>query len=155
MAPVGDGGRSPSDGIPDDGPDIRLNRDDRDDFRDELATVYTTEAAASTVLNQIDFPLAYRPVLQGSNPEQWWSQIFSDLNAGTIEGAPYRRLLRTARRRFPGNAVFQRLAAAYLDNQHGDAGNPDNEASAAATENGVESAEAEEGPAQSCHIRTS
>ncbi len=104
------------------------------------------------MLNQIDFPLAYRPVLQGSNPEQWWSQIFSDLNAGTIAGAPYRRLLRTARRRFPGNAVFQRLAAAYLDNQHGDAGNPDNEASAAATENGVESAEAEEGPAQSCHV---
>ncbi len=152
MAPVGDGGRSPSDGIPDDGPDIRLSRDDRADFRDELATVYTTEAAASTVLNQIDFPLAYRPVLQGSNPEQWWSEIFHEFNAGTLAGAPYRRLLRTARRRFPGNAVFQRLAAAYLDNQHVDAGDRDNEASVSATENGAEPAEAEVGPAQSCHV---
>ncbi len=152
MAPVGDGGRSPSDGIPDGDPDIRLSRDDRDDFRDELATVYTTEAAASTVLNQIDFPLAYRPALQGSNPEQWWSQIFSDLNAGIMAGGPYRRLLRTARRRFPGNAVFQRLATVYLDNQHVDAGNLDDGTSVSATENGLEPAEVEVGSAQSCHV---
>ncbi|WP_239405964.1 toll/interleukin-1 receptor domain-containing protein [Frankia sp. Cj3] len=120
MAPVGgsgDAGGPSDDGRSGDGPDIRLSRDDRDDFREELAAAYRTESAAAIVLNQIDFPLAYRPVLQGSNPEQWWSQIFFELDAGTIGGAPYRRLLRTAGRRFPGNAVFQRLVAVYLDNR--------------------------------------
>ncbi|WP_250291355.1 effector-associated domain EAD1-containing protein [Frankia sp. CiP1_Cm_nod1] len=114
MAPVagGDVGM-----VAGDDPDIRLSRDDRDDFRDELAAVYTTEGAASIVLSQIDFPLAYRPVLLGGNPEQWWSQIFVELSAGTVEGTPYRRLLRTARRRFPGNPVFRRLDVAYLGSQ--------------------------------------
>ncbi|WP_239314050.1 toll/interleukin-1 receptor domain-containing protein, partial [Frankia sp. Cj3] len=53
--------------------------------------------------------------LQGGNPEQWWTQIFFELDAGTVVDAPYRRLLRTAGRRFPGNAVFQRLAVRYLN----------------------------------------
>ncbi|WP_239382141.1 effector-associated domain EAD1-containing protein [Frankia sp. CIT1] len=75
VAPVGDA-------------DIRLSRDDRDDFREELAAVYRTESAAALVLSQIDFPLAYRPVLQGGNPEQWWSQIFFELDAGTVVDAP-------------------------------------------------------------------
>ncbi len=154
VAPVGDA-------------DIPLSRDDRDDLREGLAAVYTTESAAAIILNQIDFPLAYRPVLQGGNPEQWWSQIFFELNAGTIVGAPYRRLLRTASRRFPGNPVFQQLAASYLAADaapdavaangagapiEADAVRPTTTEGAAEQPAGAADEETEEGPAQSCHV---
>ncbi|WP_250286727.1 toll/interleukin-1 receptor domain-containing protein [Frankia sp. CiP1_Cm_nod2] len=110
MTPVADGDAG---GLPDDGPDISLSRSDRDEFLTVIATVFPPGGAAAIVLDEIGFPRVRIPAREGSNSEQWWGQIFSEFDAGIIE-APYRRLLRVAIRRYPGNDVFRRLVASYL-----------------------------------------
>ncbi|WP_322763364.1 effector-associated domain EAD1-containing protein [Frankia sp. Cr2] len=169
MAPVGDGGRSPSDGIPDGDPDICLTNTERTDFLNAVARAYRTEAAASMVLNQIGYPLAYSPVIQGINPEQWWTQVFIEFDNGIIL-VPFRTLLYNSSERYPANAVFQRLAARHLTSElNSTTGETNENGRTAASENvtastqdggraqategsTAQSAEAEEGPAQSCHV---
>ncbi|WP_250286732.1 effector-associated domain EAD1-containing protein, partial [Frankia sp. CiP1_Cm_nod2] len=163
MAPVADGDVGAA---ADDGPDIRLSRDDRIDFLNALARAYRTDGAVSTVFTQIGYPLAYSPVIQGSNPEQWWTQVFIEFDNGIIV-APFRTLLYSSSRRYPGNEVFQRLAARHLAEAAPDAvaadrvgmpvgPNPVRETPAegeAGRPAGVEEEPAaEEGPAQSCHV---
>lgn len=92
--------------------DIDLGFQERLSFLHAVANAYRSEAAAATVLNQIQFPAAQRPTWQGLTPEQWWGQIFAEFDNGLIP-TPYFRLLDAAIRVYQANREFRRIAVRH------------------------------------------
>jgi hypothetical protein len=92
--------------------DIILSDEDRRLFREELARVYATSAAADLVLSEIGFGPGRRPSFDGMTPLQAWHIILNELDRGIAADA-YRNLLLAVLRYYPANRIFTRLAERY------------------------------------------
>lgn len=92
--------------------DIALSAAERRDLIRVLATIYRAEEAAGPVLDQLGIPVERRPAWRTLTPEQWWTLLAHDLDAGIV-AAPYRELAGLALAAAPFNAVLGRIAARH------------------------------------------
>jgi hypothetical protein len=91
------------------GGDLRLTRDERRALLDELAAVFTTDAAADRLLSPLGYPRSRRFSIDHATPVLAWEQTLRELANGAVE-APYARLLAAALDLYPHNRTLLRLA---------------------------------------------
>lgn len=100
------------------GDNARLTRQDREDLLREIAVVFSVEPAAHRLLRSLGYPPDRWPGWTSTNPEDWWAQVFVELDNGIV-AEPYRRLIASAVRVYRANPTFARLAHTYLGHQTG------------------------------------
>jgi hypothetical protein len=94
--------------------DLALTPEDLDAFTREISIVFR-EYEAARLLRLVGFDRGYLPDFRPDNHRAAWAEAFRAIEDGLLATPiPYRELLRYARERYPGNAVFRRIEARYV-----------------------------------------
>lgn len=118
-----------------DGPEIELAPGERDDFLTALANAYPNENRMTALLDRIGLPRGDHPGWNNGKAEDVWLDVAHEFDIG-IMTQPWRRLLATVFRRYPGNQTFRELADRHLltrPRQGGGQDQPDGRQQRAAT----------------------
>jgi len=91
--------------------DLLLTNAQWQQLRITMAQFFSTQAAAESILDALNYPPQRRQQWTG-DADSAWRMIFNELNAGIIDRPRY-HLLRAALRVYPYNPVFLDLADAY------------------------------------------
>ena len=80
----------------------------RGDLVEELARVFVTQAGSAALLEEIGYPREMVPTWE--SPREYWWHVVAESENGLLPEAGPERLINAARRRYPGNKIFARLA---------------------------------------------
>jgi cellulose biosynthesis protein BcsQ len=90
--------------------DLGLDRQQRKLLIDALEAVFYHEAAARSLLEDLNFPSDRISRWDSfASPELYWTNVLTELENGIVEGG-VRSLVRAAAARYPGNSAFQQIA---------------------------------------------
>ncbi len=90
--------------------DLMLRPADRELLLDTIASIFSDESAARSLLMATSFPAGAMPAF--TVPVDFWSRVFTEFDKGVMP-APYRALLAAALRRYPFNPVLGDLGSRH------------------------------------------